>query len=203
MGTLSFAEVEAPARLDAADRRRLIYLMGASGSGKDTLLRHLRAMLRTDEPVLVAHRYITRASSNDESSVALTAVEFQRRVELGCFALHWQSHGLHYGIGIEIDAWLLSGAVVILNGSRNYLPHAHARYPELKALEVTARPDILAARLARRGRESAEQIAARLRQASRSYPAPEDCRIVTLVNEGRPEDAARELLTTVRHLLSS
>ena len=46
---------------------RLIYLMGASGSGKDTLLRLLRAQLRADEPVIVAHRYITRDSGASET----------------------------------------------------------------------------------------------------------------------------------------
>ena len=49
---------------------RLIYLMGASGSGKDTLLRLLRAQLRADEPVIVAHRYITRDSGASERRAA-------------------------------------------------------------------------------------------------------------------------------------
>ena len=97
-----------------ADGARLIYLMGASGSGKDTLLRLLRAHLRGDEPVLVAHRYITRDSGASEDALRLTDGEFARRAALGCFALRWSSHGLHYGIGIEIDAWLTCGAAVII-----------------------------------------------------------------------------------------
>jgi ribose 1,5-bisphosphokinase len=131
-----------------ADGARLIYLMGASGSGKDTLLRLLRAELRGDEPVLVAHRYITRDSGATEDALSLTEDEFGRRAALGCFALRWASHGLHYGIGIEIDAWLSCGAAVIINGSRAHLEQAHSRYPALTAVEVTVDPGQLVRRLA-------------------------------------------------------
>lgn len=183
--------------------RRLLYLMGPSGSGKDTLLRHLRAMLQPDEPVLIAHRYITRPSGADEASVCLTDAEFQRRIDLGCFALHWHSHGLHYGIGVEIDAWLAGNAVVIINGSRTHLARAHARYPDLTAIEVTADPNILAARLAQRGRETAEQIRARLQQAAQRYPVPADCVIQSLPNNTAPDDAAHRLLAMARHRLTA
>ena len=61
---------------------RLIYLMGASGSGKDTLLRLLRAQLRADEPVIVAHRYITRDSGASEDALRLSEDEFSRREAL-------------------------------------------------------------------------------------------------------------------------
>ena len=39
---------------------KLIWLMGPSGSGKDSLLAELR--LREQTQLLVAHRYITKAS---------------------------------------------------------------------------------------------------------------------------------------------
>ena len=119
---------------------RLIYLMGASGSGKDTLLRLLRAQLRADEPVIVAHRYITRDSGASEDALRLSEDEFSRREALGGFALRWSSHGLRYGIGVEMDAWLAGGAAVIVNGSRAHLPQAHARYPALTAVEIRVDP---------------------------------------------------------------
>jgi TRAP-type C4-dicarboxylate transport system substrate-binding protein len=93
-----------------ASGERLVYLMGASGSGKDTLLRLLRAGLRGDEPVLVAHRYITRDSGASEDALRLSVDEFARRAALGCFALGWASHGRLYGTGIEVDTWRAGGA---------------------------------------------------------------------------------------------
>lgn len=181
---------------------RLIYLMGASGSGKDTLLRLLRAHLRDNEPVLVAHRYITRDSGDTEDALRLSAEEFARRAALGCFALRWSSHGLHYGVGVEIDTWLACGAAVIVNGSRAHLEAAHARYPALTAVEVTVDPALLALRLAGRGRESTEQIAQRLSRATQAFAVPQACRVARLSNNGAPESAAAALLGIAREQLS-
>ncbi|WP_088153530.1 phosphonate metabolism protein/1,5-bisphosphokinase (PRPP-forming) PhnN [Achromobacter xylosoxidans] len=186
-----------------ADGARLIYLMGASGSGKDTLLRLLRAELRGDEPVLVAHRYITRDSGDTEDALRLTEDEFGRRAALGCFALRWASHGLQYGIGIEIDAWLSCGAAVIINGSRAHLEQAHLRYPALTAVEVTVDPDQLLLRLAGRGRESAEQIAQRLARATQAFPVPPQCRLLRVSNDAAPETAAAALLDIARGKLDA
>ncbi|MCY1499186.1 Ribose 1,5-bisphosphate phosphokinase PhnN [compost metagenome] len=185
-----------------ADGTRLIYLMGASGSGKDTLLRLLRSHLRGDEPVLVAHRYITRDSGGSEDALSLTDDEFVRRDALGCFALRWRSHGLRYGIGIELDAWLSCGAAVIINGSRAHLEQAHARYPALTAVEVTVDPGLLARRLAGRGRENAEQIAQRLSRATQAFPVPQRCRLMRVNNDTAPEIAAAALLDIARAKLA-
>lgn len=195
---MSAAAMPLHAAPQACLRGRLIYLMGASGSGKDTLLRHVRLAVQPQEPVLVAHRYITRPSGADEASVNLSAVEFERRLAMGCFALHWDSHGLRYGIGIEIDSWLARGAAVIINGSRTHLAQAFRRYPGLVGVEVVADPDILARRLAARGRETPEQIEARLRQAAHPFAVPPGCRTTRLCNNDTPDHAAQRLLRLVR-----
>jgi ribose 1,5-bisphosphokinase len=88
---------------------RLIYVMGPSGAGKDSLLDFARNRLQA-EPILFAHRYITRPSGNGEAHVELSVEEFEARSTLGLFALEWSSHGLRYGIGIELDAWLERGS---------------------------------------------------------------------------------------------
>ena len=48
---------------------RLVYLMGASGSGKDTLLRLARASLPDSDCIKVARRIITRPGSADEPNL--------------------------------------------------------------------------------------------------------------------------------------
>jgi len=179
---------------------RLIYLMGPSGSGKDTLLRLLAAALQDGEPVRVARRCITRASGADEASVEVSDTGFERIAAAGGFALQWRSHGLRYGIGVEIDGWLAQGAVVLVNGSRRHLAAARARYPALTAVEVVVAPAVLADRLARRGRETPAQIAERL--AAVMLPAGECAGVVRLDNNTDPEVAARVLLALARRLLA-
>lgn len=139
---------------------RLIYVMGASGVGKDSLLRELR---RRRPDALVAHRYITRASGGGENCVELEPAELEWRRGQSLFCLDWQAHDLHYGVGVEVEQWLTAGHVVVLNGSRRALAAARERFGEaLMPLLVVANADVLRQRLIARGRETAADIEARL-----------------------------------------
>ncbi|MDF3837194.1 phosphonate metabolism protein/1,5-bisphosphokinase (PRPP-forming) PhnN [Cupriavidus basilensis] len=179
----------------------LIYLMGPSGSGKDSLLRVLRDRLGGNDRVLVAQRYITRPSSADEASVAITPAEFEHRAAQGGFALHWRSHGLHYGIGTELDDWLAQGCCVVVNGSREHLARAHARYPALHAVQVSVRPQVLGQRLRLRGREDEQAIVRRLQRAGEPFAVPAGCRLSVIDNSGALEDAANALLRLTHQAL--
>ncbi|MGI4813476.1 MAG: phosphonate metabolism protein/1,5-bisphosphokinase (PRPP-forming) PhnN [Janthinobacterium lividum] len=177
---------------------RLIYLMGASGSGKDSLLAWLGQALRSDDRILIAHRYVTRRSTASEASVTLSSTEFARRVALNTFALQWRSHGLAYGIGLEINAWLAAGMVVLVNGSREYLPRACQLYPCIEAVEVFVPPEILRARLQQRGRENDDAINERLARATQRFSAPAECRLIRISNDGPLEVAGAALLALTR-----
>lgn len=162
---------------------RLVYLMGASGVGKDTLL----AAARSRHPEwLVAHRYVTRESGASENSVALSVEEFAVRRRAGLFCLSWEAHGLCYGLGIELEAWLGRDAIVLVNGSRRALPDARCRFGErLLPVLVTAPEALLRQRLLTRGREGPEAIEARLARHRRlTASLPE---VVRIDNAGTPE----------------
>ena len=182
----------------------LVYLMGASGSGKDTLLRLARARLSGPDRIVVARRIITRPGSIDEPSLEVTEAQFEQMSRAGGFAMQWSSHGLRYGIGIDIDESLSLGQVVIVNGSRRYLPRALARYPGMSAVEIHVDRDVLAQRLAARGRETAEQISLRLAQAvlddAPNVPPPGV--LHRLANNAAPDTAAQGLLDIARDLLA-
>ncbi|TKI07755.1 ribose 1,5-bisphosphokinase [Martelella alba] len=166
---------------------RLIYLMGPSGSGKDSLLASLRA--NPVPTLLVSHRYITRpAGDGSENHIALSKDEFLQRRAAGLFALHWQAHQHYYGLGIEIDLWLLRDRHVIVNGSREYLGQALQRYGD-RLLPVCLRvsPASLRQRLTQRGRETDREIVERLARAER-YQRDMPAQVVWLDNNGRLAD---------------
>ncbi|MFV0349474.1 MAG: phosphonate metabolism protein/1,5-bisphosphokinase (PRPP-forming) PhnN [Halodesulfovibrio sp.] len=176
-------------------RGRLIYVVGPSGAGKDSVLREARTRLGGDNTAF-AHRYITRPPESDgENHVALSEEEFQKRLRRGCFAMNWASHGLLYGIGREIDEWMRSGFTVVVNGSRAYLQEALLRYPELVPVLVTASPAVLAQRLSRRGREGEKAIAERLRRGS-EY-AIHHPRLIRIENDGALEQSVTEFCAAV------
>jgi len=171
---------------------RLVYVMGPSGAGKDTLLAHARAHLR-GAAVLFAHRYITRAAdAGGENHVALQGEEFEWRESQGLFALTWHSHGLSYGIGREIDLWLSRGATVVVNGSRAHCAAACAAYPGSLVVLIEAQPEVLARRLAARGREDEAQVRARLARQP-AFEMPEGAELLRIDNSGALADAAAVL----------
>jgi ribose 1,5-bisphosphokinase len=173
----------------------LYYVMGPSGVGKDSVLAWVREH-GVAHGVLCAHRYITRpAHAGGENHVALSEAEFHSREQRGLFALTWEAHGLHYGIGNEVAHWLAHGADVLVNGSRAALEMARKRFPGLRPVLITASSEVIARRLAARGRETAEEIAARIARLS-AYPVPPGS--VVIRNDGSLADAGSCLLQTIR-----
>ncbi|PLX49812.1 MAG: phosphonate metabolism protein/1,5-bisphosphokinase (PRPP-forming) PhnN [Desulfobulbaceae bacterium] len=177
----------------------LFYVIGASGSGKDSLLSYARERVGAEVNLAFAHRYITRpADAGNENHVALSNLEFASRLSRGLMAMHWQSHGLYYGIGIEIDQWLARGVSVVVNGSRGYLPEAAERYSNLRPVLINVPPAVLEERLVRRGRENPEEIAGRLARAA-SFGQINHPRLVSLDNSGPLNESGERLLELLHH----
>lgn len=157
---------------------RLIAVVGPSGAGKDTLMAAVKAA-RPD--IVWARRAITRPeTSGGEPYEGIDAATFDRRRRAGGFAIWWEAHGLRYGVPASIRDDLAAGRDVMFNGSRVALPEARAALPEIEVLLIDAPAEVLARRLAARGRETAAEIEERLARARR--PAPEGAKIV--VNDG-------------------
>lgn len=177
---------------------RLIYVVGASGSGKDSLMSYARNRLANESQVVFAHRYITRsADAGGENHVALTQEEFDSRRRAGLMAMHWESHGHAYGLGIEVNQWLAKGITVVVNGSREYLETAAQRYPELVPVWVEVSPEVLRARLQARGREGAEEIEKRLARAPKNQVLGRRGELIR--NDGELCLAGDTLVNLIRH----
>lgn len=133
--------------LKAREMTMLVLVVGPSGAGKDTLLNAAREAFHGDPRVHFARRVITRPADPDgENHEPVTEAEFAARD----FALSWSAHGLRYGIA-AVD----TAPVVVANVSRGVIAQAAAHHA-VRVIEVTASPELLAARLAARGRETAE-----------------------------------------------
>lgn len=169
---------------------RLVLVVGPSGAGKDSLLREAARMLAADRHIIFPRRVITRPSHDAaEAHDSLTVDEFIEAREQGLFALSWQAHGLHYGIPASLLDDLTAGRTAAVNVSRAIISEAAARFPHVGVLNVTAPPEIIARRLAERGREAPADIAQRIARAAPRY----DARIatITIVNDTTLEAAAR------------
>jgi ribose 1,5-bisphosphokinase len=160
---------------------RLIAVVGPSGVGKDTVM----AALCAARPGLAcARRVITRPSgAGSEDFDGVTPTEFARQRDQGAFALFWSAHDLEYGVPATICADLAAGRDVLVNLSRAVLGQAAEAFPGMVVVSLTARPEVLAARLVARGRESGADIARRLARAG-ALALPAGLTVIEVDNSG-------------------
>ncbi|NKM34514.1 phosphonate metabolism protein/1,5-bisphosphokinase (PRPP-forming) PhnN [Rhizobium laguerreae] len=184
-----------------AERGIMVVVVGPSGAGKDTLMNLAARRFRGRDDVHFVRRVITRhrdAGGEDHLSVSLQG--FGSMEQSGSFAVWWEAHGLKYGIPAEVSVALSRGHVVVANGSRSALHRFQAAFPRLKVINVTARPEVLAGRLEARGRETHEDIMARLARGPLTVRGEYD--VVELDNSGSLEEAEQKMIEILDRLLT-
>ncbi|WP_299478192.1 phosphonate metabolism protein/1,5-bisphosphokinase (PRPP-forming) PhnN [uncultured Roseibium sp.] len=171
----------------------MVLVVGPSGAGKDTLMSALQLKLAERTDVLFARRAITRrADPEAEDHETLTREEFDNLVERDETALSWEAHGLGYVIPKTYDEHIRTGSTVIANGSRRVLARAAEKYQTAIVLLITAPVEVLAERLASRGRESRDDIEQRLRRADLE---PQDVpNLHRIENTGTVEEGITEMV---------
>jgi ribose 1,5-bisphosphokinase len=177
--------------------RRLVYVVGPSGAGKDSVLAWLRQRLPQSPAIHWARRTITRPTrACDEPHEAVDEAQFRSLRERGAFALSWQANGLHYGVRNSELAPIDHGNWVLLNGSRAYLAPTRSRFPGLTVVHITASPDTLRQRLLGRGRESAADVESRI-QRTQTLQLPHALQVQ---NDGALDAAGHQLLNHLQSL---
>jgi ribose 1,5-bisphosphokinase len=180
---------------------RLIYIIGPSGAGKDSVLHALRQTWPGAANAHWARRTITRPTQTDgEQHEAVDVASFDQLRAQGTFGLHWEANTLRYGVRATELAPLDHGRCVFVNGSRGHLPDLLARWPEATVVHISASPEVLAQRLSARGREAPQDIAARLR---REVPIALPTNHIAIQNGGPLQEAADALAQQLNERLRS
>jgi ribose 1,5-bisphosphokinase len=176
--------------------RRLIYVVGPSGAGKDSVLSWLRTQTPESAPVHWARRTIDRpniAQPGAEDHESVATVAFEQLVAEAALAMHWHANTHRYGIRhAELDRLKDPAWCVMVNGSRAHLPEAASAYPGLTVLHITAATNVLRERLTRRGRESPQAIEARLRR-SVDLLVPQGSEQIEISNDSTLDVAGHDL----------
>jgi ribose 1,5-bisphosphokinase len=184
----------------AMKQGRLVYVIGPSGAGKDSIIAYARDRLGNEDGYVFARRHITRpAESGGEDHIPIAHAEFERACSEGRFALHWRGNGHFYGVDRGVDLPLAQGRHVVLNGSRAYLPVAAQRYPGLLPVLIRIDPAVLRQRLMERGRETADEIDLRIRRAVALEPADHPA-LVVISNDGTLSEAGEGFVRLLRSL---
>ncbi len=175
-----------------------IAVVGPSGAGKDTLLNLSREMLRSSSAgadTVFARRVITRAAdASAEDHDTMDEAAFAAAEAAGSFSVTWRAHGLSYGLPADVDRVIADGGVVVANSSRGALAAISERYENVVVVQVTAPREMLAERLASRGRETRDDILARLDRATLIADLPGS---VIVENKGLSGEAAGKLVAVI------
>jgi ribose 1,5-bisphosphokinase len=166
----------------------LVLVVGPSGAGKDTLIRLARAGLAGQPRYVFPRRLVTRPPTVDEDNESIDEAAFALGEAEGRFCLSWRAHGLGYGLPAEAGRMADGDKVVVCNVSRAVVGAARGRFACVRVVAVTAPPEVLARRLAARGRPDDGDLAARL--ARRGEVEPD----LTIENAASREAAAEQLI---------
>ncbi len=177
----------------------LVLVVGPSGAGKDTVIEGARAALGDDTRFRFVRRVVTRpVDPGGEAHEAVSEKVFFARRDAGGFAIHWRANGFYYGIPADIALDLAAARVVVANVSRALIAEAAQRFP-VRVIEVTAPPDILARRLAARGRQDAVDMARRLgRSITLRLPVEHE----TIVNDKTVGEGVRSFVAALNRAAS-
>ncbi len=177
--------------------QRLMYVMGPSGAGKDSLLDWLKNKLPPKAPIHFAKRTIDRPlQALGEQHESVDSATFERLQEAQSFAMHWHANGRQYGVRhaelepLKQHQWLL------VNGSRAYLPEALRQFKGLSVLHISASAHILRARLLARQRETPEAVEARVQRAV-AFSVPPTCHCVSVLNDTSLDEAGAVLMNAL------
>ncbi|MBL8573563.1 MAG: phosphonate metabolism protein/1,5-bisphosphokinase (PRPP-forming) PhnN [Hyphomicrobiaceae bacterium] len=174
---------------------RLVLVVGPSGAGKDAVMSGAKARLADDPDMRFPKRMVTRAVSGSEDHDSCDAATFARLASDGAFVLTWEAHGLSYGLPASILNMVHQGKTVVMNGSRTVIAAARAIVPTV-AVEITAPAEVLAARIAARGRASDGGADGRLKRSEEIGPVAA-CDVV-IDNSGTLRDAIDRFVAVLR-----
>ncbi len=176
---------------------RLFYVVGASGVGKDSLLQWVGQRLLDQPRVRFATRAITRLAHPSEAHEPVAATEFWQEARAGGFSMVWQANGACYAVRRGIEAELLAGCDVVVNGSREYAPRVLESFPDARIVWITAQAHIIGQRLVARRRESGAALLQRVSRAT-AFAVSEDRNTIHLDNSGPIEVAGARLLALLQ-----
>lgn len=169
--------------------KKIVLIVGASGVGKDTLLRSIQNKTQFN----FIKRYITREPDDNEQNYYIDSEAFERLKKDNFFISTWEAHSNKYGIAKN---QIIDG-VNIISISRSTIKDFEKYFENVVTVEITLSKDVLYERLKNRARENEEQIQKRL---ARTYENIEAKNIIQFDNSASVELSTSNFITLLERI---
>jgi phosphonate metabolism protein PhnN/1,5-bisphosphokinase (PRPP-forming) len=169
--------------------KKIILIVGASGVGKDTLLKSIKD--KTD--INFVKRYITRVPDDNEHNYYIDDEAFEKLKQEDFFISTWEAHTNKYAIAKN----QIVDGLNLISISRGAIKDFENYFDNVITIEITLSKDMLYKRLKNRGRETEEQIQKRL---ERSYNKIEAKQIIQFDNSKSIKESSIDFLELLQRI---
>lgn len=132
-------------------KKKIILIVGASGVGKDSLIKEVKKELK--EEFNFIRRYITRKPDKNEKNYFLENSAFKLLKKNDYFVSSWEAHDNFYGISNES----IRKGINIISISMSKIGDFEKNFEKVYVINITLNKEELKNRLIKRGRESLEE----------------------------------------------
>jgi len=171
----------------------LYLIVGPAGSGKQALI---DAVLENRRDIRRAPLIVSSDHCTNMCAVGMISPErFLYLMRRDAFALQWDTDGVRYGLTHDATKQLRDGQSLILCCDTFVIERARELYPNVRAIYITARLDILRRRLATMAYGSDIEIDMHLAQSARMRPR--DTEVVTVDTSDSIAAGAKALMNAL------
>lgn len=172
-------------------KTKIILIVGASGVGKDTLIKEAKKDLKKEFNFV--RRYITRKPDKSEKNYFLENSAFELLKENDFFISSWNAHENFYGISQNS----IKNKTNIISISRSKIEDFEKNFKDVYVINITLNEKDLKKRLIKRGRESVEEIQKRL---NRKYDKIEAKNLINFENNKSYEDGRKDFIKLLKEI---
>lgn len=168
---------------------KIVLIVGASGVGKDTLLKYAKNSLINEANFI--NRYITRKPDLNEANFYVDDYAFEILKHNSFFISSWKAHDNFYGIAKNS----IKSGLNIISISRSKIKDFENFSDKVYTINITVPKETLKIRLENRARESKLEIEKRL---NRAYEKIDAKNLIDFDNTKPLEESSLEFINLIK-----